>query len=194
MTPAAPSRSVSVGKLREWPAVWSADPRVLAAIGDNEVEVAVRAGTARLRYFAAADPAFPAVPLLPATPGDAAPPRDPADPRLPAGTGVRDKVWQRLVVEDAELPPQPPSPPSPATGSWRATPRGSCTWGLPTVARPRPASAQQHGRAPWSWSRASGPASSRGSRVAEWAEMGVPAFAGYDPPGRLRLRFGPEVG
>lgn len=28
----------------------------------------------------------------------------------------------------------------------------------------------------------------------DWAESGVPTCAGYEPPDRLRLRFGPEVG
>jgi hypothetical protein len=28
----------------------------------------------------------------------------------------------------------------------------------------------------------------------DWAEVGVPPFAGYEPPDRLRLRYGPEAG
>lgn len=105
--PAEPTRSVPVGELREWPALWAADPRVLTAIGDAAVGEVVRTGATRLRCFAAADPAFPDVPLLPASDEEGTRPGDAADPRLPPGTGVRDKLWQRLVVEDAGLLLQP---------------------------------------------------------------------------------------
>lgn len=105
--PAEPVRAVAVGELREWPALWAADPRLLPAIGDAGVEAAVRERPDRLRYFSAADPAFPDIPLLRTSPLEGRRPCDPSDPRLPPGTGVRDKVWQRLVVEGTGLLPQP---------------------------------------------------------------------------------------
>lgn len=100
-------RAVPVGEVREWPALWAADPRVRSAIGDAGTEDTVRRHPDRLRYFAAFDPAFPRVPLLRAHPGEEPPALVPSDPRLPPGATARDKVWQRLVVDDLGLLPQP---------------------------------------------------------------------------------------
>src|SRR5262245_29721794 len=91
--PADPYRTIALGELREWPDLWKADPRLLSAIGDGELEALVRGSPGRLRYFSATDPAYPGVPLLRAD--LAAVP----DARTPA-TGIRDKVWQRLAVEE----------------------------------------------------------------------------------------------
>jgi hypothetical protein len=97
---AAPVRPIPLAELREWPDLWKSDPRVLPAIGDGEAEALVRGAPDRLRYFAATDPECPKVPLL----------RESGAPRAASATadaGIRDKFWQRLVVEDAGFWPQP---------------------------------------------------------------------------------------
>jgi hypothetical protein len=87
------ARSVPLAELREWPTLWSGDPRVLALCGD-EVRALLAHAPARLRYFAATDPEYPHVPLL----------RTNSNEPFPSAAhlaGIRDKFWQRLVVADA---------------------------------------------------------------------------------------------
>jgi hypothetical protein len=90
---------LAVAELRERPRLWTADPRLAPGTGDVSA-------LGQLRYFGASDPAHPNVPLVRA---DANRPRacDATDPRLPPDTGIRDKFWQRLVVEAAGHLPQP---------------------------------------------------------------------------------------
>lgn len=90
--PADPDREIAIGELLEWPELW--------AIGVPEMEARVRDGTHRLRYFSASDPEHPRVPLVPA---DLAP----RSATLPPGVSIRDKVWQRLFVEEGGYLPQP---------------------------------------------------------------------------------------
>jgi hypothetical protein len=105
--PADFDRAIALGELREWSDLWAADRRLLPAIGDPEIEALVRDGTHRLHYFSASDPEYPRVPLLRADSAAGAEPRNTFDPRLPPGAGIRDKVWQRLFVEESGHLPQP---------------------------------------------------------------------------------------
>lgn len=77
-------RTLAVAELREWPQLWKSDPRLAPG---------------RVRYFAVIDPAYPNVPLLRT---NSAP-----DPRPAPDTSIRDKFWQRLVVEAAGHLTQP---------------------------------------------------------------------------------------
>ena len=107
--PNEPCRTIASGVLREWPDLWKADPRLLLSIGDDEVRAIIRRDPRRLRYFSATDPKYPSVPLLRvrAETVPQLPTRKPLDPRLPPDTGIRDKVWQRLVMEEIGHLPQP---------------------------------------------------------------------------------------
>ena len=105
--PADSDFGIALGELREWPGPWAADPRLLPTFGDAEIEARVRDGPHRLRYFSASDPQHPRVTLLRADPAAGTLPRDRLDPRLPPDTGIRDKVWQRLFVEEGGYLPQP---------------------------------------------------------------------------------------
>jgi hypothetical protein len=107
--PSAPHREVALGRLREWPAIWTADPQLLSVIGHHDAGAMARAEPHRLRYFSATDPDYPLVPLLPVAPSSLGGnlPRDESDHRRSTAGGIRDKFWQRLLVEDAGLLPQP---------------------------------------------------------------------------------------
>jgi hypothetical protein len=104
--PAAVERSIPLAALREWPALWSADPRVLPAL-DGEVRALLQDPHTHLRYFTATDPEYPNVPLLRIDPDEA-----PRTRTVPA-TRIRDKFWQRLVVEEV-----PSARPEGFAGHW----------------------------------------------------------------------------
>ncbi|MBN9118576.1 MAG: hypothetical protein J0I06_05385 [Planctomycetes bacterium] len=104
--PSEARRAVAVADAREWPRLWKSDPRLAPLLGDAEAESLVRSEPGRLRYFAATDPAHPNVPLVRAN-ADIRQSCDAFAPRLPPGTTIRDKFWQRLVVEAAGCVPQP---------------------------------------------------------------------------------------
>ncbi len=107
--PNEPCRTIALGEPREWPDLWKADPRLPLSIGDDEVGTIIRRNPNRLRYFSATDPGYPSVPLLRVNAGTVPtlPTRQPLDPRLSLDTGIRDKVWQRLVMEEIGHLPQP---------------------------------------------------------------------------------------
>jgi hypothetical protein len=107
--PADPHRTIATGELREWSEPWCADLRFLPSFGSGEWQAAVRINPERLRYFSVIDPGHPHVPLIcvGATKRPISVTGAPFDPRLPLDTGIRDKVWQRLVVERIGLLSQP---------------------------------------------------------------------------------------
>jgi len=107
--PNEPCRTIALGVLREWPELWKADPRLLLSIGDDDVTTIIRRNPNRFRYFSTTDPGYPTVPLLRVS-AETVPTlstRKPLDPRLSPDTGIRDKVWQRLVMEEIGHLPQP---------------------------------------------------------------------------------------
>ena len=85
---------LAVAELREWPHLWTPDPRLAPLVGGTSA-------LGQLRYFGATDPAHPNVPLVPAGAVTQLRAADTSD------TGIRDKFWQRLVVEAAGHLPQP---------------------------------------------------------------------------------------
>jgi hypothetical protein len=98
--PSALVRTIQLAELQEWPDLWKGDSRVPAALG-AEVEALVRGAPDRLRFLSATDSEYPKVPLLREPPGA------PRAASATADTGIRDKFWQRLVVEGAGFWPQP---------------------------------------------------------------------------------------
>jgi hypothetical protein len=99
--PAEFVRTLAVAKLREWPDLWKTDPRRAPLIDDSETETLVRGAPGCVRYFAATDPEYPNVPLLRTDAGAVSRAGEAHD------AGIRDKFWQRLVVEEAGALPQP---------------------------------------------------------------------------------------
>src|SRR5258708_4841942 len=99
--PAVAHRTIATGVLQEWPELWRTDSRFRPSLREDSWEAALRSAPDRLRFFSVPDPEYPQVPLLPVGATDLAlpEPSEPLDRWSPADTGIRDKFWQRLVVE-----------------------------------------------------------------------------------------------
>jgi len=102
---AAPTKTIKLGVLREW----CADPRILAPLWGDSWESAFRNNPDRLRYFSATDPEHPHVPLLrvDGTDSSFSLSLEPLNQKLTADTAIRDKLWQRLVMEQMAVLLQP---------------------------------------------------------------------------------------
>ena len=105
--PREPDRSIPLAVLREWPTLWTTGSLQHPAIAAGDIEALIGDDPDRLRYFSAADPEHPDIPLLRADSSAVTRPCNTLAPRLAPEAGFRDKVWQRLFVEESGHLPQP---------------------------------------------------------------------------------------